>query len=116
MEDRYEPATIDVVRDEGVTMTFLDGHVAHFDLLTLRRGCPCATCRAMRDRGQAAWPSPSSPMPLRIETARHHGAWGLAITWNDGHATGIFPFESLRRWDEGDPAFPPDSGLSAPID
>jgi hypothetical protein len=29
------------------------------------------------------------------------GAWGLVIMWNDSHATGIFPFESLRRWDEG---------------
>ena len=39
-------------------------------------------------------------------------ARGLLIAWNDGHATGIFPFESLRRWDEGGGAFGPDSGLS----
>jgi DUF971 family protein len=50
-------------------------------------------------------------MPLRIEDANLHGAWGLLIAWNDGHATGIFPFESLRRWDESGSAFGPDSGL-----
>lgn len=110
MDDRYEPATVDVVRDEGVTITFLDGHVARFDLLTLRRNCPCATCRGLRDQGQDAWPRPNSPTPLRIEDAQFHGAWGLLITWNDTHATGIFPFESLRQWDEGSP-FGPDSGL-----
>ncbi|MGI9031253.1 MAG: gamma-butyrobetaine hydroxylase-like domain-containing protein, partial [Ilumatobacteraceae bacterium] len=42
-----------------------------------------------------------SPLPLRVEQADLHGAWGLNITWNDGHATGIYPFEMLRRWHEG---------------
>ena len=111
MDDRYEPATVDVKRDEGVTITFLDGHVAELDLLTLRRGCPCAACRGLRDQGQAVWPRPGSPMPLRIDDAELHGAWGLVIRWNDGHATGIFPFESLRNWHTGGAPFGPDSGL-----
>ena len=44
--------------------------------------------------------------------ANLHGVWGLVITWNDGHATGIYPFETLRRWSEGEgqQAFGPDSG------
>jgi DUF971 family protein len=111
VDQRYEPAAIDVVRDEGVTITFLDDEVAHFDLLALRQACPCATCRSLRDRGEPSWPRPGSPTPLHIESARLHGAWGLAITWNDGHATGIFPFESLRRWHDGHAVFGPDSGL-----
>jgi len=112
VDERYEPAKIDVDRETGVTLTYLDGLVAQFDLLALRQGCPCAACRALRDQGEPAWPRPGSPTPLRIESAALHGAWGLAITWNDGHATGIFPFDALRRWHEGSTAFPPDSGLS----
>jgi DUF971 family protein len=100
VDDQYEPATVDVVRDEGVTIEFVDGYVARFDLLTLRRGCPCAACRELRDRDEVAWPRPGSPTPLRIEDAGFHGAWGLAITWNDGHRTGIFGFEFLRSWHE----------------
>jgi DUF971 family protein len=111
VDDTFQPASIDVERDESVTLTYVDGHVARFDLVTLRQGCPCATCRGLRDHGEVAWPRPGSPTPLRIDDAELHGAWGLSITWNDGHATGIFPFESLRRWDEGGTAFPPDSGL-----
>jgi prepilin-type processing-associated H-X9-DG protein len=111
VDERYEPKSIDVAKDAGVTITFFDGHVARFDLMTLRLACPCAACRGLRDRGEAAWPRPGNPMPLRIETARLHGAWGLVIGWNDGHAAGIFPFESLRRWDEGGGAFGRDSGL-----
>lgn len=111
MDQEFEPVTIDVARDEAVTLTFADGYVARFDLETLRKSCPCATCRALRDGGGVAWPLPNSPQPLKVEDARLHGAWGLAITWNDGHATGIFPFESLRRWHAGDIPFGPDSGL-----
>lgn len=111
MDERYEPAKIDVVKDKDVTITFLDGYVTTFDLLTLRRGCPCATCRGLRDERQAVWPRPGAPTPLTIQDAKLHGAWALTITWNDGHATGIFPFESLRRWYEPGARFPPDSGL-----
>jgi DUF971 family protein len=101
VDDRYEPMNIDVERDKGVTLTYVDGYVVNFDLVTLRKGCPCATCRGLRDQGETAWPRPDSPTPLRIEGARLHGAWGLALTWNDGHTTGIFPFELLRRRHEG---------------
>jgi DUF971 family protein len=103
VDERYEPAKIDVEREVGVTITYTDGYVASFDLPALRRGCPCATCRDLRERDQEAWPRPGSPLPLTIDTAELHGAWGLNITWNDTHATGIFPFEALRRWSEGAP-------------
>jgi DUF971 family protein len=100
MVTRFEPSGIEVVRDEAVTVTFADGYVARFDLVTLRRGCPCATCRALRDQQEVVWPRPGSPEPLLIGDARLHGAWGLVVNWNDGHATGIFSFELLRRWHE----------------
>jgi DUF971 family protein len=106
VDDENEPATVDIVRDEGVRIEFVDGYVAQFDLVTLRRGCPCAFCRELRDHGEEAWPRPGSPTPLRIDDADFHGAWGLAITWNDGHRTGIFAFEYLRSWHDRTPTDP----------
>ena len=100
MDARYEPRDVTVTRDEGIELLFADGHVARFALMDLRLGCPCATCRSLRDRDEDVWPRPTSPQPLRITDAALHGAWGLQITWNDGHATGIFPFDALRRWDD----------------
>jgi DUF971 family protein len=116
VDERYEPVTIDVDKDEAVTLTFRDGEVARFGLEELRRGCPCATCRGLRDRGEAVWPRPGSPTPLRVERAELHGAWGLVFDWNDGHGTGIYPFEALRRWHEGGAAYQPDSGLGGARD
>ncbi|HSL59912.1 MAG TPA: DUF971 domain-containing protein [Acidimicrobiales bacterium] len=104
---------ITVKRDESVTVEFGDGRRCSFGLEELRQVCPCAGCRGARDRGQVPWPTPSSPQPLTISTAELVGAWGLSITWNDGHSTGIYPWESLRRWCEaGRPDLTPDSGLS----
>ena len=100
MDDRHRAEETDVQRDVGVTITYADGYVAHFDLMTLRLGCACAACRGLRERGQDVWPMPTSPLPLRIDDAELHGAWGLRITWNDTHSTSIFPFEALREWHE----------------
>ena len=112
MDERLEVRDITVERDKQVTIEFGDGAVATFDLVELRVHCPCAGCRGDREHGVAAWPKPSSPLPLTIEDARLHGAWGLAITWNDNHQAGIYPFASLRRWfDDGEPSLTPDSGL-----
>jgi DUF971 family protein len=112
VDDRYELVDVVVKREEGITASFADGHIATFGLTELRLGCPCATCRDLRERGESPWPRPGSPTPLGVTDARLHGAWGLNITWNDGHSTGIYPFEALRRWSEGQPAYGPDSGLA----
>ncbi len=100
MADEHEAINIDVKRDEGVTIEFADGRIARFSIMELRLGCPCATCRSLRDRDEAVWPRPNSPKPLRISDAELHGAWGLRIIWNDDHSTGIFPFDTLRTWSD----------------
>ena len=111
MDDRNAVRDITVDRANGVTVVFGDEVVGVFDLLELRLNCPCAECRGARDRNEAPWPQPTSPLPLAITDAELHGAWGLGIEWNDGHRTGIFPWEALRSWaDEGKPSFTPDSG------
>ncbi|MBC8363811.1 MAG: DUF971 domain-containing protein [Actinobacteria bacterium] len=103
MEDRYVVADLVVERSRGLTVTFEDCYVAEFDLMRLRLWCPCASCRALGERDEDVWPRPGSPTPLSIADAALHGAWGLVITWNDGHSTGIYPFEQLRLWSENPP-------------
>ena len=103
MNDSDVPVDVEVKRDEGVTIRFADDHVTRIGLVELRLACPCATCRVLRDKGEAGWPRPGSPIPLRIEDAQLHGAFALQITWNDGHRTGLDQFDALRRWDETHP-------------
>lgn len=92
---------IDVERERGVTVVFEDGQACAFGLEELRANCPCAACRGVRDRGESPWPRPGGPATLRIEGAELVGSWGLSLRWNDGHTTGIYPWEALRRWCDG---------------
>jgi DUF971 family protein len=109
VDERYEPLTIDVSKEEAVTITFADGYVARFELPALRRWCPCADCRGRRDRHEEVWPRSAAGSTLRIDGAELRGAYGLAIRWNDGHDAGIYSFTYLRRWHDGD-VFGPAAG------
>ncbi|MGH9242859.1 MAG: DUF971 domain-containing protein [Acidimicrobiales bacterium] len=114
VDPRSDVSAITVERTSHVEVTFADGVACRFELADLRMACPCATCRTARDLGRPAWRGTDRATPLAVADAQLVGAWGLGITWNDGHSTGIYPFESLRRWcDAGRPdaGFPDDSGL-----
>ena len=96
MPDVEPPVTVDLDRERGLELTWADGATSRFGLEELRRHCPCAACRTRRERGMPLWPGPTSPRPLRVVDAELVGAWGLGITWNDGHSTGIYSWELLR--------------------
>jgi DUF971 family protein len=82
-----------------VTIEFEDGARCEFPLAELRRACPCAACRGLREAGRPAWDGDG---PLSIVSAELVGAWGLSVEWHDGHSTGIYPWSSLRRWYDGE--------------
>jgi len=96
VNDRAPPRAIDVDRDDALTVTWEDGTTTRLGLEALRQGCPCAACRDRRDRGLAVWPVAASPRPLRIVDAHLVGNWGLGVTWNDGHNTGIYSWPLLH--------------------
>lgn len=101
---------ITVRRKEGLEVVWEDGRTATFSLGDLRNNCPCASCRNARDTGRAAWSG--DPAQLQVIDAELVGAWGLRLVWQDGHGTGIFPWERLRAWAEsGRLLLPADSGF-----
>jgi len=102
--DGGAPITIDVQRDSGLILTWADGATSRFGLEELRQHCPCAECRTRRERNLPVWPVASSPRPLRIVDAKLVGAWGMSITWNDGHSTGIYSWELLGPEEPPDPS------------
>jgi DUF971 family protein len=104
---------ITIDRDAGeLRLRFDDDASGTINLVELRLACPCATCRAARQAGRESWPTTPDPAPLAVTSAELVGAWGLGVTWNDGHATGIYPFAALHEWVRtGRPDLHPDSGL-----
>jgi DUF971 family protein len=101
---------ITVRRSESVEVVWEDGLAATFSLGQLRRSCPCAACRNARDQGRPPWNGDDAT--LRVTDAELVGAWGFRPTWQDGHGTGIFPWDRLRAWAQsGRLVLPADSGL-----
>jgi DUF971 family protein len=89
---------VSIERTESMTVTFEDGQVCVFPVVELRSGCPCATCRGMREKGQVVWPRAGYPEAISILNAEFSGAWGISLSWSDGHDTGIYAWSILRRW------------------
>jgi len=77
-----------------------DGSESFIPLQDLRRACPCAGCKGETDIMGNLYKNPEQPLtPQAFELRRIITVGGYAIqpVWADGHATGIFSFEYLRR-------------------
>jgi DUF971 family protein len=77
-----------------------DGSESFIPLESLRRRCPCASCRGETDILGNVYKNPPQPLtPTAFQLVRFSYVGGYAIqpVWADGHATGIYSFEYLKR-------------------
>ena len=102
------PAKIRVKKTEGtgVEIDWKDGHKSSWNFRWLRNACPCATCHEEREKSGRApgepKPKPPSlltmyeapPRPLEVTPV---GNYAIRFKWNDGHESGIYSWEYLRR-------------------
>ena len=91
------PTTIRPSDDElRLRIEWGDGHVSEFEPYLLRLACPCAGCVEEMTGRPLLDPASVDPgvYPLEIE---YVGRYALRFQWSDGHSTGIYPFDMLRR-------------------
>ena len=76
-----------------------DGTESYFDLQFLRRACPCAACGGEPDAlRHIIRPSVSySDNSFELAGFQAVGGYALQLQWRDGHNTGIYSFQYLRR-------------------
>jgi ATP-binding protein involved in chromosome partitioning len=82
--------------DAGIRIEWdQQGHAGFFMARPLRLGCPCAACVEEMSGRPLLDPAvvPADVHPLRLALV---GAYGLRVSWSDGHGTGIYTFERLR--------------------
>jgi ATP-binding protein involved in chromosome partitioning len=87
------------IRQAGPTtlaITWADGTESTYEVFDLRVKCPCATCVDEFTGEVRLDPAtvPADVRPTRIESV---GNYAIKITWSDGHDTGIYAYEYLRR-------------------
>jgi DUF971 family protein len=66
----------------------------------LRRACPCAACQGEPDvmgNLHKGPDRPLSPAAFRLVRLESVGTYALQPVWADGHATGIYSFDYLKR-------------------
>jgi DUF971 family protein len=77
-----------------------DGGESYLALEKLRRSCPCAGCAGETDILGKVYKNPDRPLsPTAFQLVRLSTVGGYAIQpfWADGHNSGLFAFDYLRR-------------------
>ncbi len=95
-EQKVTPAEIRKKGGEGIVIRWQDGHASTFGARYLRGRCPCAQC-VSETTGQRLVFEEAVPPDVAIEAARTVGNYALHFSFTDGHTTGIYSFEYLRR-------------------
>ncbi|QDV56756.1 DUF971 domain-containing protein [Rosistilla oblonga] len=104
---------------DGLRITWSDELVTQYSARQLRDACPCATCREKRrdaepaddeiDDAAEASPkpkpkpmtlpvlSPQETRPIAVLGMRPVGNYAYNIAFSDGHDSGLFTFDFLRK-------------------
>ena len=80
-------------KQRTLSITWDDGDVAVLPIHYLRGWCPCASCQG---HGTVVRYQPADET-LEISNMYEAGAYALHIRFGDGHDSGIFSWEWLRR-------------------
>jgi DUF971 family protein len=107
IETQAEPEHIAISRSKGVQIDWKDGHHSQYELAYLRDECPCASCTGAhgtepeKSNYSTAAP-PGNPFQmykpaLKMLNVEPMGHYAFRIDWSDGHSTGIYSYDYLRK-------------------
>lgn len=87
------------IRQSGpdeLAITWSDGKQSRYSVRDLRLACPCANCLDEATGKRRLDPArvPADVRPLNVASV---GNYAIRIRWSDGHDTGIYSFDFLRR-------------------
>ena len=79
-----------------ILVEWSDGKLGVYSANDLRLACPCAGC-VNESTGQKLLKPEHIPADIRPLSINTVGRYALQISWSDGHNTGIYSFEYLRK-------------------
>ncbi|MEZ4742743.1 MAG: DUF971 domain-containing protein [Bdellovibrionota bacterium] len=84
------------VDNKTLGITWTDDKECKYDVAMLRKKCPCAACIDEMTGKPLLDPNtvPSDVKPTTIDSV---GRYGMAIKFSDGHSTGIYSYDLMRR-------------------
>ena len=98
MADAVVPLPREVARanQHDLKIIWQDGHESVYPSRPLRLACPCAGCVDEITGEIRVIPAymPTDVHPVNVSLIGHYA---ITIHWSDGHHTGIYSFELLRK-------------------
>lgn len=94
-----QPLDLQIIGNE-LAVKWDDGGESFISLEQLRRGCPCAGCKGETDILGNVYKNPDVKLPaaaFQLKQLIRVGGYGIQPVWADGHNTGIFSFDYLKR-------------------
>lgn len=84
--------------DTYLYIVWKDGFPSKYNLLKLRKLCPCVTC--IGGHGGNIGEATSHIKEISLVSWKKVGRYALNFTWSDNHDTGIYTYDSLREYSE----------------
>jgi DUF971 family protein len=94
VDDLYLTEARRLPEERRLRLTWSDGFSAEIDVDTLRGYCPCATCQGHGSSKVVFHPPKKAVSILQIEPV---GNYAISFLFSDGHGTGIYRYDFLRR-------------------
>lgn len=94
-----EPTNIQQIGSE-LAVKWDDESESFIKLETLRACCPCANCKGEVDIMGNVYKGPDvklTPAAFHITRIANVGGYAIQPFWADGHSSGMFSFEYLKR-------------------
>jgi DUF971 family protein len=107
-----DPEHIAISKSKGIKIDWKDGHRSEYTVGYLRDECPCAGCTGAHGNEpektnyaateKANNSTPANPFKmftpaLKMNSVEQVGHYAVRILWSDGHNTGIYSYDHLRK-------------------
>jgi DUF971 family protein len=98
-----DPEHIAISKSKGIHIDWKDAHRSEYGLEYLRDRCPCASCTGAHGTpprpkaGENNNPFQMYAPKLKMTNVEPVGNYAIRIVWSDGHSTGIYSYEHLRK-------------------
>ncbi|UCF81615.1 MAG: DUF971 domain-containing protein [Acidobacteriota bacterium] len=94
--EKLRPVEIGRADEHDIKIRWNNGTESVCRARRVRLACPCAGCVEEMTGAQRLDPAsvPGDVRPLGIELV---GRYAIQIRWSDGHSTGLYSFDLLRR-------------------
>jgi DUF971 family protein len=104
-----QPVDIQAIGNE-LAIKWEDRTESFIPLEKLRRHCPCAGCQGEKDIMGNLYKGPERPLrpnSFEVKSILRVGTYAIQPVWADGHATGMYSFDYLKRMADADDKKPP---------